>query len=241
MEIRDGFIVGIYNYCDAWCDRCRFTSHCRAFADRCRMDATLDPNLEPIVTAPEHPSDVPPPAAPWLQELLDEMNETARTALRDDADVYRRRELPAVPEREAIDRRAESYFRRTRAWLMRQEFDMSRDGHDPRAVIAWFHMMIHVKSMRALHGLAEDDPSERDWPPDHDGAAKVALIGIDRSETAWRDLVEVASRPQPTSRRSLTISSGCAQRWNGRFRKHARSYAPHSTSRTRSRGSCGLD
>ena len=68
---------------------------------------------------------------------------------------------------------------------------MSRDGHDPRAVIAWFHMMIHVKSMRALHGLAEDDPSERDWPPDHDGAAKVALIGIDRSETAWRDLVEV--------------------------------------------------
>jgi hypothetical protein len=191
MEIRDGFIVGIYNYCDAWCDRCRFTSHCRAFADRCRMDATFDPNLEPVVTAPEHPSEVPPPPAPWLQELLDEMNETARTALRDDADVYRRRELRAVPERDAIDRRAESYFRRTRAWLMRQEFDMSRDGHDPRAVIAWFHMMIHVKSMRALHGLAEDDPSERDWPPDHDGAAKVALIGIDRSETAWRDLVEV--------------------------------------------------
>jgi len=52
-------------------------------------------------------------------------------------------------------------------------------------------MMIHVKAMRALHGLAEDDPSDREWPADHDGSAKVALIGIDRSYTAWLDLVEV--------------------------------------------------
>lgn len=48
-----------------------------------------------------------------------------------------------------------------------------------------------VKAMRALEGLAEDDPSVRDWPADHDGSAKVALIGIDRSHTAWLDLVEV--------------------------------------------------
>jgi len=45
--------------------------------------------------------------------------------------------------------------------------------------------------MRALCGLAEDDPAERDWPADHDGSAKVALIGIDRSQTAWLDLVDV--------------------------------------------------
>jgi len=201
MEIRDGFIVGVYNHCDAWCDRCPFTSHCRVFADTCQMEATLDPNLEPVVTAPEHPSDSPPPPARWLQELLDEMNEPARTPLPDDARVYRRRELRAVPERDAIDCRAESYCRRARAWLTRQEFDMSADGNDPRAVIAWFHMMIHVKAMRALHALAEDDPSGRHWPPDHDGSAKVALIGIDRSETAWLDLVEVglASKPEVTA------------------------------------------
>jgi hypothetical protein len=45
--------------------------------------------------------------------------------------------------------------------------------------------------MRALHGLADDEPADRDWPADHDGSAKVALIGIDRSHTAWLDLVEV--------------------------------------------------
>ena len=46
MEIRDGFIVGIYNYCDSWCDRCAFTSRCQVFADMRETEAKLDPNLE---------------------------------------------------------------------------------------------------------------------------------------------------------------------------------------------------
>ena len=192
MEIRDGFIVGIYNYCDAWCDRCPFTSRCRLFADKCRMEATLDPNLEPVATAPEHPSDAPPPPPQWLQELLDEIEEeAARTPRGGEAETYLRRQLRPVPDGDAIDSRAESYSRRARAWLAAQDFDWSPGTGDPRAVIEWFHMMIHVKAMRALRGLAEDDPAERGWPPDHDGSAKVALIGIDRSHTAWLDLVSV--------------------------------------------------
>ena len=188
VEIRDGFIVGIYIYCDAWCDRCAFTSYCRVFADTREMEARFDPNLEPVVTAPWQPSDTSPPQPSW-QELLDEMNDAARTPLPTEVNV--RRELRALPERDAIDRRAEDYSRRARAWLNDRDIDTPSEVADPRAVIAWFHMMIHVKAMRALQGLAEDDPSERDWPADHDGSAKVALIGIDRSVTAWRDLVEV--------------------------------------------------
>ena len=132
--------------------------------------------------------DMPPPPPPWLKELLDELDEASRSPLPDEDCVGR--ELRVVPERDAIDDRAEAYSRRARAWLNTREFDLSSEAGDPRDVIAWFHMMIHVKAMRALHGLAEDDPAERDWPPDHDGSAKVALIGIDRSHTAWLDLVE---------------------------------------------------
>jgi hypothetical protein len=210
MEIRDGFIVGVYNYCDSWCDRCAFTSRCRVFADQREMEATLDPNLEPVATAPclperldgvpsslperldgvpsKHPMDVTPPPPSWLKELLEEMDAVSRAPLADDAWV--RRELRLVPERDAIDDRAEAYSRRARAWLNTREFDLPSEAGNPRDVIAWFHMMIHVKAMRALHGLAGDDPSERDWPPDYDGSAKVALLGIDRSHTAWLDLVE---------------------------------------------------
>ena len=189
MEVRDGFIVGVYNYCDAWCDACALTSYCRVFADSREMEAALDPNLQAIVDAPEHPRDAQPPPPPWLQELLDEMEETARHPTPGEA--YATRVLRVVPERDAIDRRADDYWRRARVWLLEHERDERAAPGDPRSVISWFHMMIHVKSMRALHGLEEDDPSEREWPADHDGSAKVALIGIDRSHRAWLDLVEV--------------------------------------------------
>src|SRR6187549_3041231 len=122
MEIRDGFIVGIYNYCDSWCDRCAFTSRCQVFADMRETEAKLDPNLEAVAKAPclperldgvpsslpeplsgvpaKHPMDVPPPP-PWLKELLDEMDAAACASHPDDAFV--RRELRHVPERDAID------------------------------------------------------------------------------------------------------------------------------------------
>ena len=192
MEIRDGFIVGIFNYCDRWCDRCAFTSHCRVFADMCETEATLDPNLAPIVNAPEHPSDTPASPPDWLQQLLEEINDSSSVSM-SAAEPRGRRTTRVVPDREEIDRRAEAYSRRARNWLNARDLDRSSADVDPRSVIAWFHMMIHVKAMRALHGLAEDDPSDREWPPDHDGSAKVALIGIDRSHTAWLDLVEVGA------------------------------------------------
>jgi len=189
MEIRNGFIVGIYNYCDSWCDRCAFTSHCRVFADLRETEAMLDPNLAPVVSAPEHPSDTQPPPPQWLQQLLREINDCSSEALAGDAPGLRM--AGVVPDRDAIDRRADAYSRRARNWLNARAWDQSSADVDPRSEIAWFHMMIHVKAMRALHGLAGDDPSDREWAADHDGSAKVALIGIDRSYAAWLDLVEV--------------------------------------------------
>ena len=37
METQDGFIVGVYNYCDRWCERCPLTSRCRVFAEEQRL------------------------------------------------------------------------------------------------------------------------------------------------------------------------------------------------------------
>jgi hypothetical protein len=188
METREGFIVGIYNYCDSWCDRCAFTSHCHVFADIRKTEALHDPNMAAVAMAPEHPSDAPPPPPPWLQELLDEMDRGAQNPSPED---NVRCELRDVPERDDIDDRSEAYGRLARAWLRDHESDGPPAADNPRDVIDWFLMLIHVKAMRALRGLAEDDPSERDWPADYDGSAKVALIGIDRSHTAWLDLVEI--------------------------------------------------
>jgi hypothetical protein len=129
-----------------------------------------------------------------MQEMIDEMNEAATSAVAS-AELPPPRTIP--PEHRVIEARADDYFARVRAWL-REHPDAGHDSEDPCAVIGWFHLQIVVKIHRAIRGLAEDDPDEGDRPADHDGSAKVALIGIDRSHAAWLDAVErgVTSDPE---------------------------------------------
>ena len=55
MEVRDGFITGISDYCDRWCAACAFTSRCRSFAAAAEAEGALDPNFKAIVDGPPLP------------------------------------------------------------------------------------------------------------------------------------------------------------------------------------------
>jgi hypothetical protein len=188
MEVRDGFIVGIFNYCDRWCETCGFTSRCRLFADVAEIEASLDPGLKPVVDALVLPDETPPPPPPWVEEMIQEMNEVASKLAVGVDDESRR---PPPPQDHCdIDERARRYCLCVYPWLKARDRYDAKDPSDPFAVIGWFHTMIPAKVHRALGGLAEDGPEERDWPPDHDGSAKVALLGIERSHAAWLDLIE---------------------------------------------------
>ena len=188
MEIQDGFIVGIFNYCDRWCDTCAFTSRCRVFADIAEHEAALDPNMRAVVDAPPLPQDIPPPPPRWMQELIDEMNEAANTPMSDE-ELERLR--PKIrPEHVGIRTRGEAYAHRVHTWLRARDFEHVQDPADPRAVVGWFHIFIPAKIFRALTGLADDIPDERDWPADHDGSAKAALLAIERSHVAWREMAD---------------------------------------------------
>ncbi len=103
---------------------------------------------------------------------------------------------------EPIAARAMAYGDRVHDWIETRGFHTStRPPDDARSVISWFQYSIAVKARRALTGLADDDPEDRDWPADHDGSAKVALLGIERSHAAWLHLVEIdlasASEAEP--------------------------------------------
>jgi len=186
MDVRDGFIVGIFNYCDRWCEACAFTSRCRLFADVAETEASLDPNLKAVVDAPVLPQEAPPPPPPWMGEMIREMNEAAtKVAVEDDEPVRR----PPPKEHLAIEARAKDYCFRAHRWLRTRSY-AALDPGDPSAVIGWFETMIPAKVHRAIHGLAEDWPEDRDCVSDHDGSAKVALIGIERSHAAWLALIE---------------------------------------------------
>jgi hypothetical protein len=184
VDVRNGFIVGIFNYCDRWCDACAFTSRCRLFADMAEFEASLDPGLKSLVDMPRlEPLPQPPP---WLEELLQEMDEATRQPAEDGETLER--SLPL--EHMRIDERAHGYRERVHSWRQVVETNSANDPSDPGTVIIWFHTLIGAKVHRALHGLADDRPEDREWPPDYDGSAKVALLGIDRSHAAWLELTE---------------------------------------------------
>ena len=188
MELQDGFIVGIFNYCDRWCERCAFTSHCRLFADQAEIEASLDANLKAVVDAPPLPEDVPPPLPPWMQELMAEMDEACRNP--PSPEEWERMRPRVPPEHKPIGARAKKYTRRTRRWLTATESTSPATAGDPRNVIAWFHTMIPAKINRALTKWPDADGEEE---LDNDGSAKVALLGIDECHAAWLALVERGS------------------------------------------------
>lgn len=177
MDVDEGFILGIYNYCDRWCETCRFTSRCRVFADGAEYDAASTPELKELSRTPQHPSDVRPTPG-WLEDILAEVN---------DQDLP---ELPVPPPMPGHLRRlsALSGAYCDHAWAAIEHDDAreSRPPDDPRSIILWFAPLIASKTRRALSGLNEFDGC-RDYPPDFEGSAKVALIGIDRSMMAWAD------------------------------------------------------
>lgn len=188
MEVQDGFIVGIFNYCDRWCERCALASRCRLFADVARHDANDDGNFKDLLAAKPHPQDVREPPS-WLADLIEEATAAAQdeigkarpAVLADDVDE----ELPAPYL--VICERARSYGLSVHEWLRNGRGRAFGAEGDLIEVIEHFAIFIPPKIYRALAGLAEFD-GDRDFPPDHEGSAKIALIAIERSMAAWRDL-----------------------------------------------------
>lgn len=181
MEVDEGFILGVHNYCDRWCEKCRFTSRCRVFADGAEHEAVADRELKAVAEAPPVANDIPDTPS-WLEEALSEINEASIQDLPDP---------PPLPANFLeIEKRARAYCQRVWELLKARGLDQLRDNDDPISIIQWFSTLISAKVDRALSGLAEFDGC-RDYPADHEGSAKVALMGIDQSITAWQDSVSI--------------------------------------------------
>ncbi len=174
MHLQDGFIVGIFHYCDRWCETCPFTARCRVFADMTEGGSSLDPQMAGA-------------AGPrWMRELVEGINTAARGAL-PDGELPRLRRTIAV-EHQPIRARADAYCEDVQLWLRATGFYSIRDLSDPRAIIRWLHAIIPPKIVRALKGHAHQVPEDPDWPADHDGSAKVALLSIERSHAAFLEV-----------------------------------------------------
>lgn len=207
------FIPGIYNYCDRWCERCPFTYRCLLFATEKRQF----PDSESRDITNKKFWDKLSEMMRLSLEVLEEMAEEQGIDL-DATDtgavVREERKKRKEAENHAAAQRAKNYTEQTRLWFEKaeplfkekqeqliQKARMELPGEDPSGdavgiqdlvdVIRWYQNQIYVKIMRALHGRMDDDFPELDpVQNDHNGSAKVALIGIDRSIAAWCGLLQ---------------------------------------------------
>lgn len=196
------FISGIYNYCDRWCERCPFTSRCMVYAtekedddgDPASRDITNEAFWRKLASIFEETKQM---MADWAEEAgidISQINE-------EQCEQHRKRRADVRKDELAVV--ASDYASIVSLWF--NEFDQmpsvsdqppnedeadERDQFDEaREVIYWYQYQIAVKLMRALSSQSD----EMEWPEegfddakDSDGSAKVSLMAIDRSVSAWR-------------------------------------------------------
>jgi hypothetical protein len=196
------FISGIYNYCDRWCERCPFTSRCMVYAteqedddgDPQTRDITNEAFWRKLASIFEETKQM---MSDWAKEAGIDLNQV------DEAANEQREKRRSDAARDELAVAAKDYASRVTQWFTlfdqvldasdlapnEVETDESEQMEEAREVIHWYQYQIVVKLMRALSSRS----NEAEWPiegddeaKDSDGSAKVALIGIGRSVSAWR-------------------------------------------------------
>lgn len=208
-------IVGIYNYCNRWCERCSFTSKCLNFQmgeEDSGDTETNDINNKKF----------------W--DKLSDMFKITLEMIYDDAakmgidldsvdttEITKKDELISEEtENHICATESYKYIDMVKNWFdsyseiiksknseLIQKAELELPGSDPQKeadninnisdVILWYQYQIHIKTKRAIHGMLNDfdDIDEADYPKDSDGSAKVALIGIDDSMAAWGEMMNI--------------------------------------------------
>jgi O6-methylguanine-DNA--protein-cysteine methyltransferase len=205
------FIPGIYNYCDRWCERCPFTSRCMVYA--MEQEDVDDPAARDINNEAfwEKMQSV-------FQQTLEMISDMAQEqgieleSLEVEAEMEEENRRREEAENHELSQAARTYSKMVDQWFEseREVFEQKEDELNTKLnlgieeaelndeaksimeaveVIHWYQHQIYVKLMRGLMGDDFDEiETEPDTQNDSNGSVKVALIGMDRSISAWGKL-----------------------------------------------------
>ena len=211
------FIPGVYNYCDRWCERCPLSNRCLNYAMEKERDDG-DPASRDLAnekfwqklheTFQETIAMVRADAKARGIDLDD-------PKLRAEVIAQERAERRRAAKNRPLARAAMAYVKAVDQWLQGAKpllaatlEELKTQARlqigDPKAevvrlsvftdVIRWYQHFIYVKLCRAIDARAseelETDEETKPFPKDSDGTAKIALIAMDRSISAWAGLRE---------------------------------------------------
>lgn len=203
--MRPNRIELISEYCDRWCERCAFTTRCAAYAVEAAlgMCGDLKEALQLAVGVPMPVKGKRPSAefefvtpTPAEQRALDVV-----------VDEHARRIKEAPLTKSAMEIAVAEH-----RWL--HEHPATRDSADAVvreavAVVLRYSVFIGGKLARTLHGREPgghwgDDPIQNDW----NGSAKIALIAIERSRSAWQTIAEATGEVGAAARAASLTALG---------------------------------
>lgn len=176
-----GFIPGVYNYCDRWCERCAFTSRCRVYA--MEMAVRIDGLNGELARAAENlPGD---PAEEWPVDLAAESEADDEDEEELDQAMLAHDVAHALADVHPLTEAVESLATLARPILDAVAARMTAAGQqaeafrDPVEVLDRHRYFVALKIRRALSGrdtppILDDDG--RPFPSDADGSAKVVYL-----------------------------------------------------------------
>ena len=206
-------IPGIYNYCDRWCERCPFTSRClnfeiseEKFGDLQNGDISNEVFWQKL-------SETLQETMAMLKDMAEERGIDLDALDFDDGEGGDStfEEKPVV---HMVTHMAKSYIDIVENWFTDNVYIFEDNANQVAAVyeadasesysredtltlidsvdvIRWYQHQIYVKVQRAIHGSQDEEfEIQNGFPKDSDGSTKVALIGMDRSISAWGKMIK---------------------------------------------------
>ncbi len=222
-------ISGIYNYCDRWCERCPFTSRCLNYdldeeRDLDELDISNEAFWNKVMESLQTTFDL-------IQDMAEEagidLDEIEPIEEEDDDIVVHVLSSVSRNYADMVDKwmqdnehllldKSEEQDRRSGLKLVQSRIAVDTVPlKDIIEVIRWYQYQIHVKISRGLSSKKHEDKSSlNDFAKDSDGSAKVALIGIDRSISAWGEMAGYFPEEKEILRiiKSLTRLSGMTEK-----------------------------
>jgi len=182
-HIREPFVIpinvleGVHNYCNRWCERCRFRARCTVYVN------THPDSIDARDTVPFEP--VMPPELQATLEAAGAFEEPTSAEL---VEFDRRqRRLRHEMAREPALTLARAYT--TAAEVALGEIG-NAGARDAAEVVRRHQYFIWIKVHRALHGKMDEWFEPDDLEADAYGSAKAALVAMDDVMAAWLELGE---------------------------------------------------
>jgi len=202
------YIVGIYNYCDRWCERCQFTAKCLNYSLLEERNCNLDEQDMTNAEFWQKIQDSLQMAINLLKDIAEEEGidlDSIEIEIENDEDDKNIINILFYMSKTYIDM-IDDWFNSNLNILENEIQKQNNNSHlklinsqtiessvsleDIIEVLRWYQYQIHVKIARALTSKeTEDSLSLDDFPKDSDGSAKIALIGIDRSISVLGELL----------------------------------------------------